>query len=282
MEKSSLLVNIRQVNIHGTLSGLSRLLLPGSLLILLLTACAPQTVRDDQPGAAFPEVALATEKKALGDLAGAAEVTLQYAAQQEPGISEHYRLLAIELFLQARMVERATSLLAEMDPDQLDLDSDRTLLTSLQAELALLNGNIALSRKLLDSLDKTAILPDGRVDILRARIYEHEGHRVEAARQRILAAPAITDELQSQDNQRHIWEALNGLTSDAAALLRTEPAPDPFSGWIELVLISKTSGLDRNRLDENLQRWRSSSRCGRAASEFLPVKMIANSSPPYR
>jgi len=275
MKKSSLLINIHQGNTRGTLSGLSRfLLIPAGLLILTLTACGPQTVRDDQPGAAFPEIALAAEKKALGDLAGAAEATLQYAVQQQPGVNEHYRLLAIELFLQARMTERASMLLAEINPEQLDLDSDRTLLISLQAELALLNGNIALARKLLDSLDKAADLPNGRLGILRAKIYEHEGHRIEAARQRILTAPAITDEQQSQENQRHIWEALNGLTSDAVALLRTEPAPDPFSGWIELVLISKTSGLDRNRLEENLQRWRSSYP-GHAADSYIVPQLLS-------
>ncbi len=259
MEKSSLPIHPRPPYHRGSQSGLSRfVLLPVSLLILTLTACGPQAVKDDLPGTTFPEVALATEKKIMGDIAGAAEATLQYAAQQQPGVAEHYRLQAIELLLQARMTERASKLLAETDPEQLDLDSDRTLLASLQAELALLNGNIALARKLLDSLDKSAELPNGRLGILRAKIYEQEGHRIEAARQRILTAPAITDEQQSQENQRHIWAALNGLTSDAVALLRTEPAPDPFSGWIELILISKTSGLDRSRLEENLQRWRSS------------------------
>jgi len=117
MEKSSLPIHPRPPRHRGSQSGLSRfVLLPVSLLILTLTACGPQTVKDDLPGATFPEVALATEKKAMGDMAGAAEATLQYAAQQQPGVAEHYRLQAIELFLQARMTERASKLLADTDP----------------------------------------------------------------------------------------------------------------------------------------------------------------------
>ncbi len=233
-------------------------LLSAVLLLLLLSACSPRPVKQEQPGAFPADVAQASEKIAQGDLAGAAEVTLLFAEQQETGLRYHYRLRAADLFLQANKPDRAAKLLTETDPDKLELAGDRTLLTALQAELALQRDQPGRARTLLDGLDQSAVLPDGRLTLLRAKIHEHEGHRVEAARMRILAAAAITDDQKRQDNDRRIWEVLNGLTAEAVALLRTEPAPDPFSGWIELVLISKTSGMDRNRLEENLQRWHSS------------------------
>jgi outer membrane PBP1 activator LpoA protein len=85
-----------------------------------------------------------------------------------------------------------------------------------------------------------------------------QGNRLESARERVIAEPFINDPEQIKQNQHAIWESLAMFSERALQQLRTNPPPDTFSGWMELVQIAKTHQLQPAILKTRLQEWRAS------------------------
>lgn len=91
---------------------------------------------------------------------------------------------------------------------------------------------------------------------LRAEAYTMQGHRLEAARERVFREVYLTDIDMIRKNQHAIWESLAQFSERALKQLRTEPAPNVFSGWMELVEIAKTYQLKPEVLKEKFAEWR--------------------------
>ncbi len=169
----------------------------------------------------------------------------------------------------ARLILQATDAYLESDNPELARQAfsqlpNLTLPPSLapravltEAALLLSENQPILAREKLNTLTMELPLDSLlRFHRLRAESYAQTGHHLEAARERIWLEAFITDTAAIADNQRAIWQSLNRLSSTALIQLRTQPAPDVLSGWMELVLITRGKAQDPEALQLALQDWR--------------------------
>jgi outer membrane PBP1 activator LpoA protein len=96
------------------------------------------------------------------------------------------------------------------------------------------------------------------------------GNALEAARQLIWLDGLLDDPQQKLDNQYRIWEQLSTLTDQALEALRTSPPPDPLSGWMELLQITRQSHGNRQAWMQQLDNWRNRYPGHAAETALLP------------
>ena len=180
------------------------------------------------------------------------------AANAIPPQRERYALRAAELLMTGNYVPQSFQMLMEMDPTNLGPD--------LQARHAILSARIALARVLPDdalaALDKAAsLLPPEDLLLrqslhrLRATAFEQSGNHLEAARERVILEPLLTDPEAIETNQQAILKTLQALSPAALQSLQTIGPPDVLSGWLELTAISM-SVAESGQGNTALARWR--------------------------
>jgi len=90
---------------------------------------------------------------------------------------------------------------------------------------------------------------------LRAEAYLQNKQFFSSARERIQLDPLLTEPETQLNNEFLIWEALNNLTDTELEQLRDAPPPDPVSGWIELVELSRLYLQQPDVLKEVTPHW---------------------------
>jgi outer membrane PBP1 activator LpoA protein len=90
---------------------------------------------------------------------------------------------------------------------------------------------------------------------LRAEAYLQNKQFFSSARERIQLDPLLTDPEKQLENEFLIWTTLNNLTDTELQTLRSAPPPDPVSGWIELVELSRLYLQQPDALKEVTPHW---------------------------
>ena len=95
----------------------------------------------------------------------------------------------------------------------------------------------------------------GDIHRLRAEAYLQNKQFFSSARERIQLDPLLTDPEKQLENEFLIWTTLNNLTDTELQTLRRAPPPDPVSGWIELVELSRLYLQQPDVLKEVTPHW---------------------------
>ncbi len=230
----------------------------GALAVALaLGACTVLPPGSEQPlaprsGVSENDAAVALQQ---GDLAGAARIYRELAAQAPVTGREDYLLRAARLAYQQRDF-------ASLEQDLAGLDDNR--LSAQQAtEKALLEGSVALAQGRLEAA--LAVAPEvdpemtlverARVMELRADIRTELGDVSGALRLRILLEPMLPSVEAIEDNHRRIWRLLGqpGLLDLAA--MRRLPHGEVFAGWVELAETVRGARLEQSSLGQAVNAW---------------------------
>ena len=206
-----------------------------------------------------------------GDYLSAAQLYISAAKTASGNRQIALRLSAAELLARGELWQQLTPVLASLDPSSLDpAQHVRYLLLDAEHALAQHQPELALER--LQEISNPESLPDlgkGYYQI-RAEAYAMTGNAMEAARQLIWLDGLIDDPDQKLANQYRIWEQFSNLSDDALQQLRTSPPPDPLSGWMELVLLTRQNARDSQRWNAALDGWRLRYPDHSAATMLLP------------
>jgi outer membrane PBP1 activator LpoA protein len=213
--------------------------LPKLLLIVmlagLLAACSG--MRPGGPAATSKLQSEAEALESLGNYQGAAQLYLNAASAA--GIPQKYslQLQASGSLIRGGHFPHATRLLDELQAAPLD-QALRQRLVIQQATLALAEQRPDQVLALLHSEPADA---STRADYhrLRAQAYYLNSQYLPAAQERLQLDPLLQEENARLENQRGLWDALNSLTDGELQTLRTAPPPDPLSGWMELVELTR-------------------------------------------
>lgn len=206
------------------------------LCLHLLTGCGTAV----RPAPPAPDHELLERAQALedaDDYQGAADLLLDAGRRADSPLQEDYMLRAAGALLRGADRERALAIIERIPADALD-EPRRQQYAVLQAQLALEAGRNARVLELLEEVpDSGPYRAEYRR--LRAQALLGNGNYAASAREYMARYELLSDPAQRLDNQLATWEVLNGLSDAELQQLRTAPPPDVFSGWLELVELSR-------------------------------------------
>ena len=220
------------------------------LLVTLLQAC---TSTPHEPAARSPLQQQAELLEARGDFQGAARLYLD-AAAHATGNEKH----ALELeaagslilgadYAGAREILEALPLtrLNQLNLQHYDINRAEIAVREQHPDEALaILQVIPLSGPFVEDIHR-----------LRAEAYLQNKQFFSSARERIQLDPLLTDPEKQLENEFLIWTTLNNLTDTELQTLRRAPPPDPVSGWIELVELSRLYLQQPDALKEVTPYW---------------------------
>jgi len=240
------------------------------VVLLTLAGCtsAPERVETTAEDTLSPAAQTYIDQ---GDYLSAAQLYISAAKTASGNQQIALHLSAAELLARGELWQQLTPVLASLDPSSLD-PTQRVRYLLLDAEHALAEHQPELALERLQEISNPESLPDygkGYYQI-RAEAYAMTGNAMEAARQLIWLDGLIDDPAQKLANQYRIWEQFSNLSDDALQQLRTSPPPDPLSGWMELVLLTRQNARDLQRWNEALDGWHLRYPDHSAATTLLP------------
>jgi hypothetical protein len=238
--------------------------------VLAITACTTAPERP-QPPAEDPLAQAARAYTERGDYQAAAQLYLSESKTAPEKQRIPLRLSAAEYLAQGQLWDQMAQVLDSMDISRLDpAQQNRYRLLDAQRALAGHQPDVALN--LLQRITSPESLPDHgqRYYQLRAEAYAMTGNALEAARQLIWLDGLLEDQQQKLENQYRIWEQLSTLSDVSLQQLRTSPPPDPLSGWMELVLITRQNRTDQQQWAVELDSWRARYPGHSAETALLP------------
>ncbi|MGQ0657035.1 MAG: penicillin-binding protein activator [Chromatiales bacterium] len=224
--------------------------------VFSLPACAPQQpAREAKAGAADPAQE-AWDLRHAGRLEEAAKVFLRVAKRSEPPQSLRYRLHAVETLLEARQAESAREILTDLPQGKVDTDL-RAWATILEARLALIEER---PEEALVNLDNAAALDEHNArarDIheSRAQALQQLNRPLEAASERILLEPLLSDQGEIDANREAIWILVQPISAEELQA-QLDTAPQPLRGWMELSIIVRSLPPGSPRLASQVSQWK--------------------------
>ncbi|MEN8206734.1 MAG: penicillin-binding protein activator [Pseudomonadota bacterium] len=250
-----------------------RTALTALLLTMLIAGCG--TAPTHGPGTVSPVQQQARLLEASGDYAAAAQLYLQAASRTSGEEQQTLQLWAADSLIRGGDFLSARQLMDEI-PAPLAGSDLHPPYTVNMAALALAEQH---PEQALTLLDKVPVSGAWRADFhrLRAEAYLQEFRYYLSARERVLLDPLLIDPDAQLDNQFAIWETLNRLTDSELQLLRTAPPPDPLSGWMELVELSRLYLQQPEALAEVTPHWQQRYPGHPATQAFIP-KLLDNMS----
>ncbi|KAF0861682.1 penicillin-binding protein activator [Pseudomonas sp. LD120] len=165
----------------------------------------------------------------------------QAATSKSPDKAALLRLSAADLAYNQGDLGRAGQILQQIQLDQLK-PAQQIFASTLAAELAMARNQpkAALSALSHTSLQHLSELPAGqqiRTGSIHARALEADGQTLAAAKQRIVIAPLLKDDVATK-NHEAIWALIAALPTD-----QLQPVGnDDLAGWLNLALAIKTAG----------------------------------------
>ncbi|GAA5218900.1 penicillin-binding protein activator [Corallincola platygyrae] len=223
--------------------------LTASLTILfLVAACTPTPVPEEKA----PEVNIET----VGQPTAPAADYLQKAKTAQGDARQAYLLLAARAHLLEGQQELARSAYETVQVP-LNLEDQRLEYSFLGAEFALYRGATREAIELVESLKPETLSDEAKINAyhLLARAQLASGNRIEAARALVELDPSLNAE-QQVENHQHIWNYLKPLTPFALEVNQEAPAPDPFTGWLKLMALTKTMVTRPAGMVDALEGWR--------------------------
>jgi len=235
----------------------TQLLLVPLILAFILNGCATAPPSGMAPPADSELLQRAQKAINKGNLETAAREYLRLADQSSTLKRPEYQLQAATLLLQGNYVEQAERVLRQIEPSNLhDLQLIRRQL--LAARIALINHRTGDALQALEIPIPPTLNDTQRAELyqLRAEAYSRRDNPVKAARNYVLASTFMTDSDALLTIQHRIWQLLSQLTDQDLVNLRSAPAPDAFSGWLELVRIARDSQSQPTDVATRITNWR--------------------------
>ena len=237
------------------------------LLATLIAGCSTTPKRS--PGTVTPVQQQARELEASGNYASAAQLYLNAASRAAAGEEQQsLQLQAVASLIRGKDFSSARRMLDEMPPVLASSD--------LQEHYSVNRAAVALDDQhpveALAQLDRVSAGGAYAVDLhrLRAEAYLQEFRYYLSARERVFLDTLLTDPDAQLDNEFAIWETLNRLTDAELQQLRTAPPPDPLSGWMELVELSRLYLQQPDALAEVTPHWQQRYPRHPATQAFIP------------
>ncbi|MCP4699977.1 MAG: hypothetical protein GY862_24465 [Gammaproteobacteria bacterium] len=222
----------------------------------MISACSVPTARKTKPKQ--DPVRQAKYLASKGDYAGAAREYLRLADQVSSPADQAYRMSAVEYLLKVSRLSEAKSLLTAVRPaPQEQLLQARAQLAYAQIDIAEQRAEQALIR--LDKLRNiSGLSPLFRrsYHYVRALALETLDKHMQAAAERVLLDPLLTDAFSAGTNHQALWDDLIALTPSR---LNQAPQMPPgrehdLRGWLALALLVKTT--PPGRYSQALTKWR--------------------------
>ena len=250
-----------------------RTALTALLLASFIAGCSTSPTRGPEKTSPVQQQARLLE--ASGDYAAAAQLYLQAASRASGEEQQALQLQAADSLIHGEDFLTARRLMDEIPPPLAGSDL-HPLYTVNMAALALAEQHPEQALALLDQVPVSGAY---RADFhrLRAEAYLQEFRYYLSARERVLLDPLLTDPEAQLNNQFAIWETLNRLTDSELQQLRTAPPPDPLSGWMELVELSRLYLQQPEALAEVTPHWQQRYP-GHPASQVFITKLLENMS----
>jgi outer membrane PBP1 activator LpoA protein len=244
-----------------------RHVLTALILASLIAGCSTTPTRPPETVSPVQQQAQALE--AVGDYAGAARLYQSAASQATAGKEQQtLQLLAADSLIRAEDFTAARQLLNEM-PATLSSSELQQHYTVNLAALALAEQHPAEALALLEQIPAGGTYA-ADVHRLLAEAYLQEFRYFQSARERVLLDPLLSDPAVQLENQLAVWETLNRLTDVELQQLRTTPPPDPLSGWMELVELSRLYLQQPDALAEVIPHWQQRYPGHPASQAFIP------------
>ncbi|MBI3775675.1 MAG: penicillin-binding protein activator [Gammaproteobacteria bacterium] len=217
------------------------------------TSAAPRPTKN---AAATVRLQDAQDLEKRGKFLDAGLAYAQLANRANPPEKQDLQFKATEVFLRGSYTQQAEQTLADLDPRGLNISyAERKQLLLAQTELARGKRERALS--ILDTLVRSATLELTRISAVNAKIqiHIHSNALVEAARDRLILDGLLRDESARRTNQNLIYQNL--VDAPESLLVRAKSTtPDPFSGWVELALITKSAQLQPAEAARLMSEWK--------------------------
>ncbi len=211
----------------------------------------------------------AEDSSARGSYVSAAQTYLQLAQKSNASERQKYLLTATTILVRGQHIDHANSVLAQISPAMLS-PRDQIQYRFTRARIALYEQQpeAALEHLRLPSSN----IPPTEIQTwlrLRADAYAMSGNHLESVRERIVLETKLGSSAEVHRNHQQIWQDLSQLNSTALRTLRTDPAPDVLSGWLELGYIHKATANLPDRLHSQLQQWLANYPSHPAADQFI-------------
>jgi len=239
-------------------------------IIALLSGCstAPEQP-SSQPLAPNLLLEQAEDSSARGSYVSAAQAYLQLAQQGSASERQTYLLTAAAILARGQHIDHANNVLAQINP--------ATLRPRDQIQYRFTRARIALYEQQPEAALEQLRLPSNNIPLteiqtwytLRADAYAMSGNHLESMRERIALESYLDSSAEVHRNHQQIWQSLSQLSSTAILALRTEPAPDVVSGWLELGYLYKASVNLPDHLHNQLQTWLANYPNHPAADQFI-------------
>jgi hypothetical protein len=238
------------------------------VIAALLTALIIGCTSGIRPGADSRLQQQARTLEASGNYQGAAQLYLDAAAQAAGTDQQALRLQAAASLIRGEDYADASRLLDELPAAQLSGEV-RQHYTLNRAAIAVVEQRPGQALTLLGKVPASGpYVVDFRR--LRAEAYLQESRFFLSARERVLLDPLLSDPDQQLENAFAIWEALNRLTDTELQALRTTVPPDPLSGWMELVELTRLYLQQPDALVEVIPHWQQRYPKHPASTAFIP------------
>lgn len=225
--------------------------------IALLSGCAttPDQAAIGEPSASQTFLDQAEDSSARGNYIIAAQSYMTLANQSSGMEQQKYFLAAASILIRGQHIERARTIINQIDPEQLPQDQQlayhlahaRLALLELQPELTLYH-----LRQPAETVPDQAAM---EWHSLRAEAYAMTGNHLESVRERVILEKRLTDPTIIRRNHQEIWQTLSQLSGEALLTMRTSPPPDELSGWLELGHLYKSSLNNQALMERQLQTW---------------------------
>lgn len=223
-------------------------------LLFMITGCPTKPVKPPQPPLYSVAKARILAINGLYQQAAAHYQTL--ANTQLPPLQQIYLLEAVNNYIAANLIPQAKQLLNSIITSQIDKKFQRQKIL-YHAQIALIQNRPERTLEILaNPFSKEIPIPlHLKYYRLRAKAYRLAGKPIESATElmyldRLLELP--DDKL---INQKNLLSSLNTLTDTSLQVLQL-PAPDIFSGWLELARVLKFSNLNPEEMRLRLYEWK--------------------------
>ena len=248
------------------------LVLIAALCLHLLSGCSTGI----RPAAPVPDSELLNQAQQLesgADYQGAAALFLDAAGRADSPLKEEYQLRAADSLLRGADNAGAMTVLDGIAPGALG-EPQRRHYAVIQAQLAL---DMQQTERVLEILQDVPADGPYRADYrrLRAAAWRLNGNYPASAHEYIARYPLLADPAQQLENQLATWEVLNGLSDAELQQLRTQPPPDVFSGWLELVELTRLYLQQPDALAGVIPHWQMRYP-GHPASDAFIAELLAN------
>jgi len=223
---------------------------------LLLQGCqtAPPTLKPEQPAS----VETAAKAENAGEYVVAANEYSRLAETSARPKKEFYQLKSVEALIKAAQLQKAKTLLQQVDVGGLH-KSFLARKQVLLAQIALLEGDMERALKDLHPATKIRNLdPTLLADIywVRAQANAHLGHNYIAAKDLVRRQTLLVNNDRILDNEKELWQTLLSIPLPKLQAYIDRERNAVMNGWMQLAKVQASNPNNRHALVRGIKDWR--------------------------